>query len=255
MKQAILHIFLLIFYTSSFYPQQKIKLYALSTPSHDILKDTFFLPSIQDDFDIIIQQEEQTCQSAQFMENGWTKTTIKKVDLIIQAIHENWGSFFIFSDVDIQFFQPIQELIIQCIENNDLVIQRNSPDGVLCSGFFACRANEKTLALWRDVKKTMEDNPKQSDQISLNQCIKRNSKKNPYDIRWDYLPDIFFGGGTLTGCLWYPGQKLPIPANIIMHHANWTRGIANKIAQLTYVKQHVEQATLKCRTNIRITEK
>ncbi|HEV2916851.1 MAG TPA: hypothetical protein VGW78_03830, partial [Candidatus Babeliales bacterium] len=127
--------------------QDKIKLYALYTPSHEILKDDFFLPSMQDDFDIIFEFCEQTCPSAQFMSEGWTDTTIRKVDLIIRAIQENWGSIFIFSDVDIQFFAPVQEKILTLMEGKDLVIQKNSPNGVLCTGFFACRGNEKTLQL------------------------------------------------------------------------------------------------------------
>jgi nucleotide-diphospho-sugar transferase len=229
---------ILVIHTTVMADNEKIKLYALYTPSHEILKDNYFLPSIQDDFDIILEEWEQTCPTAQFLSEGWTQTTMRKVDLIIRAIHENWGSFFIFSDVDIQFFRPIKKTIISLIKNYDLIIQKNNPEGVLCSGFFACRGNEKTLQLWTDVKKRMQETSN-SDQISLNQCIKRNSKNNPYDIAWNYLPDTFFGGGTLTGYLWYPGTKLPIPNGIMMHHANWTQGIKNKIAQLEYVKKHV----------------
>ena len=110
------------------------------------------------------------------MSEGWTETTIRKVDLIIRAIEENWGDIFIFSDVDIQFFAPIQDIIIELMEGKDIIMQRNNPEGVLCTGFFVCRANEKTLRLWNDVKKTMQKNRSQSDQISFNQCIKRNSK-------------------------------------------------------------------------------
>ena len=96
----------------------------------------------------------------------------------------------------------------------------------------------------------MEQNETQSDQISLNQCINRRSKKNPYNVTWDYLPDIFFGGGTFTGCEWTPGKRLTIPQGIVMHHANWTKGISNKIAQLLYVKKLVldQQNNLKRRT-------
>lgn len=239
MKAKILFLITAMLFNSPLVCQKKIKLYALYTPSHRTLKDSYFLPSIQDDFDVICEPAEQKCSSARFMDTGWTETTTAKVDLIIRAIHENWGNVFIFSDVDIQFFCPIQETILSLLKDNDLIIQKNSPNGVLCSGFFACKANEKTLTLWTDVRKIMEKNSSKSDQISLNQCIKRNSKKNPYGIKWDYLPDTFFGGGTLTGHEWHPGKKLPIPANIMMHHANWTKGIHNKIAQLKYVKQTV----------------
>lgn len=241
MKHLLSLVTLLIAFCSFSSTFSQIRMYALCTPSHEILRDKYFLPSIKDDFEVIIENANQTCSSSSFMSQGWTKTTIKKVDLIIKAIHDNWGSFFVFSDLDIQFFQPMEETITTLLGDNDLIIQKNCPSGVLCTGFFVCKANEKTLALWSDVKKIMENNPEQSDQITLNQCIKRNSAKNPYDVKWDYLPITFFGGGTLTGTSWFPGKKLSIPKGIFMHHANWTKGIKNKIAQLKYVKAEVEK--------------
>ena len=242
MRNYILSFLILATCSTDSFSQQKIKLYALYTPSHEVLKDRFFLPSIQDDFDIILEFAEQTCQSAHFMDKGWTDTTMHKVDLIIRAIEENRGEIFIFSDVDIQFFGPIQDTILTLMEGKDIIMQRNNPEGVLCTGFFACRANEKTLRLWKDVKKIMEKNKSNSDQISFNQCIKKGSKKNPYGISWAYLPNNFFGAGTLTaytGYLWKPGMSLPIPDDILLHHANWTKGVKNKIAQLRYVKDEV----------------
>src|SRR5947207_1978386 len=166
--KEVLFFNVVIFFSFSVLCQEKIKLYAIYTPSHAILKDTYFLPSIQDDFELIIEKVEQTCPTAQFMSQGWTDTTIKKVDLIIRAIEENWGSLFIFSDVDIQFFAPIQDLILSLIKDNDIIMQKNCPSGVLCTGFFACRGNEKTLRLWKDVKKLMEKHSSKSDQISFN---------------------------------------------------------------------------------------
>jgi hypothetical protein len=118
-------------------------------------------------------------------------------------------------------------------------MQKNSPNGVLCTGFFACRGNEKTLRLWEDVKKMMESDSLSSDQISFNRCIRRNGHKNPYNVIWAYLPSSFCGGGTFTGYEWHPGMVLPIPGKIMMHHANWTKGVKNKIAQLIYVRNEV----------------
>ena len=240
-SRLIICIAISLLYTVSVFSDEKIKLYALCTPSHEILKDQFFLPSIQDDFDIVIDFCEQTCPTAGFMNEGWTETTARKVDLIIRAIEENWGKIFIFSDVDIQFFAPIQDVILMLMRDKDIIMQRNNPEGVLCTGFFACRGNEKTLQLWTDVKETMKKKKSNSDQNSFNQCIKRRSKKNPYTVAWEYLPNSFFGGGTLTGSLWTPGKSLSIPHNIMIHHANWTKGISNKIAQLIYVQDEVRK--------------
>lgn len=240
-KLYIFSFIVLLGYVAKSFSQDKIKLYAIYTPSHKVLKDKYFLPSIQDDFEIILEFCEQTCATAKFMGEGWTKTTMRKVDLIIRAIEENQGKIFIFSDVDIQFFEPIKDTILALMEGKDIVMQRNNPEGVLCTGFFACRGNEKTLQLWKDVKKTMQKKSSKSDQISFNQCIKKKSKKNPYGLVWAYLPDSFFGGGTLTGRDWHPGMSLPVPGKIVLHHANWTKGIKNKIKQLQYVRNEVQK--------------
>ncbi len=241
MKTKKLIFFTLFLLISNNLKTEKMKLYALYTPSHTILKDEWFLPSLQDNFDLAIEFHEQTCSSASFMNVGWTRTTIKKIELIIQAIEENWGKVFIFSDVDIQFFAPIQKKIEKLIKGKDMVIQKNQPNGQLCSGFFACRANEKTLQLWKDAYEIMLNNKEISDQAALNKCLRGKYKANKYNVVWDYLPAIFFGAGTLTGHGWKPKRKLPVPKNIVLHHANWTRGIENKIAQLTYVRKIVEE--------------
>ncbi|MGB8366889.1 MAG: putative nucleotide-diphospho-sugar transferase [Candidatus Babeliales bacterium] len=243
MKIKKIAILTLLFFISNDIRSEKMKLYALYTPSHTILKNEWFLPSIKkhDDFDLIIESHEQTCSSASFMSTGWTSTTIKKIELIIRAIEENWGKVFIFSDVDIQFFAPIQKKIEKLIKNKDMVVQKNQPNGQLCSGFFACRGNEKTLQLWQDAYQLMVKNEKISDQAALNQCLRGKHKTNRYNLVWDYLPVTFFGAGTLTGCGWKPNKKLPIPKNIVLHHANWTKGIENKIAQLKYVHKIVKE--------------
>lgn len=240
----LLSVFLI---TKNFAQQNFINIYALYTPSHEILVNSFFLPSLDTINDhginIIIQkEEEQTCQSAQFMQTGWTKTTIKKIELILKAIEENWGNVFVFSDVDIQFFRPFKDVISELMQDYDLLIQKDNPKGTLCSGFFVCRANHKTKELFSDVLKYMQNHEEISDQRTLNRHISRNKTKNNYDISWDYLPtDLFFGGGTFTGKIWNQKSVLPIPKNPIMHHANWVAGIEGKIKQLEYVKKVIDQ--------------
>ncbi len=214
--------------------QEKIKLYAIYTPSHEKLAHDWFLPSIQDDYQLVLEKWEQTESSGNaFMENGWMEAIFKKVDFIIRAVKENWGGIFVFSDVDIQFFGPTQELILDAMQGNDIVLQKDEPGGALCTGFFACRCNEKTLKLWHAVKQYITQIPDQHDQHGLNYFTRHT---NPYDIKWDYLPVVFCGGGTINGRVWKPGMSIPIPDGIVMHHANYTVGNENKIEQLKYVR-------------------
>jgi hypothetical protein len=228
-----------------------IKLYAIYTPSHRVLVNDYFLPSLKEynNFDIILEHQPQECPSAIFKSRGWTKTTRKKVDLILRAIHENWGSIFVFSDVDIQFFAPIEPLIPALMDGYDLRIQRNAPGDKPCTGFFICRANEKTRELWENVRAYMEEFQEVSDQLSFVRCI-HNRSRRPEGLRWGYLPDMFFSAGTLEAKLWKPGQPLKTPHKIVLHHANWTVGIENKVEQLELVKSLVKKGRIQPYTRV-----
>lgn len=214
------------------------RMYSFYTPSHTVFKDEWFLPSIKDDYEVIINFDEQRCDTARFCQKGWKKTTTQKITYIIEAIRDTMGEVFVYSDIDIQFFAPTKGYIIKAMRGQDLVFQRDTPSGSVCSGFFACRSSEKTLKFFQGVQKYMRDN-NCSDQEAVNGLIR---SKNPFDVHWSYLPKEFFGGGTLTGRQWKPGKRLPVPYHIILHHANWTfGGIDYKIKQLKYVKSLVKQ--------------
>lgn len=233
-----------------------MKLYIFYTPSHKVFLNSWLLKSLRDEYDLIIRQGRQECHTGSFMHEGWMKTMLEKANLILQAIRDNWHEVFIVSDVDIQFFGKTQDIIIDFMRGCDFAAQKDAVDGLnrniapdmsghLCAGFFACRGNSKTLALWKDIKDHCLKNPSQNDQQALNYFLngfKVNQKHNSYGVKWDYLPPRFFGPGTYLGTtLWSPGKILEIPWDILMHHANQTVGIANKIAQLEYVRQVVER--------------
>jgi hypothetical protein len=195
---------------------------------------------------LIIEKHEQKCTSATYMELGWLETMVHKVDIVIRGIKENWNKIFIHSDVDIQFFRPTKDMILKYMAGNDIAIQKVHPAyNIACAGFFACRGNEKTLALWLKVREllieAMKDPVKAKardihDQSILNFLI---NQSNPYDIKWSYFPREFYGTEVIDGGRWTPGKEIDIPEKIVMHHAIWTTGLENKHALLTYVRDYV----------------
>lgn len=206
------------------------------TESHKKLATEWLLPSIQDDFEIIIGSGEQHCPTATYLQQGWTKTTKNKVEFITETIKNNLGSIVIFADADIVFFKSIKNDILSFLEDKEFVVQLDS-DGKLCSGFFALRANQKTLTLWREIGLYMQKTAKMSDQGALNHFL--NPRKNIFALEWAFLPTTYFGGGTFRKSFWYPGKKLHVPENPAMFHANWTR-FSYKIAMLTHVTDVVK---------------
>jgi hypothetical protein len=242
---SLLLVFLSMCMSVNLCAQEKIKMYTFFTPSHTVFKDKWFLPTLKDDgIELVMREYPQECESGKVFTAGWQSAMLRKVDMIIEAIKDNWGMPIIYSDIDVQFLaENPSKHIIKILGDKDLVIQRDTPSGTVCAGFFACRANHKTLALFEGVRGSMIARNECSDQKTLNKLLRKGKDKerNPYKIVWDYLPVEFLGGGTLTGCGWSPKRHMFIPDNIVLHHANWVIGTPGKIEQLEYVRRRVEQ--------------
>ena len=221
------------------------RMYLFITPSHEQMFHDYFLPSLQDDYELVIRRFDQTCPSACFMESGWKATVIKKVEMLIDACAdpENKGKIFLYSDIDIQFFKPTQQIIFDLMADKtlDIVIQKDHEKGTACTGFLACRASDRTRVFWcyvRDIMlESMNAERPIGDQAAFNILV--NLQSTQRHIKWSFLPETFLGPGIIIGERWTPGVELSIPQDIVMHHANWTVGIENKIKQLSYVRSLV----------------
>lgn len=233
------YIFVLLFSVNSYSESDCVILCLFCTPSHEQLLNDWLLPSLQDDFEIVAKHAPQEC-SGNFWSENWEKTTKKKVIHIIDTIENNMGKIMIFSDADVQFFSSVTDIITPFFDAGyDLIIQEDFPNQWVCSGFFAQTCNEKTLSLWKKVHDYMCEHNEKSDQKSLNYVLDHLLLG---DIRWTYLPLTFMNGGRLTGgSVWEPGDTVSIPRDIVIHHANFTVGIENKIEQLRLVKKVIEK--------------
>jgi hypothetical protein len=187
-----------------------------------------------------------------------------KVDLIIEALNSNPDSVFIFSDVDVQFFAKTETELRAAIRNKDIAIQRDALDGEPNTGFFIARTSPPLLKMWEDIR-TRIGKEKISEQKILKKIlvsrgidflerkmplIQKTSRlrfyltnwlfpclANEYGLRWSFLSTRFFTPGMYSNRIWTSSFDFRVPSSIIMHHANWTIGVENKIAQLKYVRE------------------
>ena len=148
-----------------------MKLYSLYTPSHSSLKQNWLVDSLQDDFDLVIEAYQQKCPDGSIVNKAFNETMQDKVSLIIRAIIENWHGVFLYSDVDVQFFRKTKSLLLRFLGTRDAVFQRDSPWGAVCAGFFACRANERTLQLWKTIRSHLDVRASFHDQDVLNYVL------------------------------------------------------------------------------------
>ncbi len=205
-----------------------MKLYTIFSESHQILFDEFFSKTIPQEFELHTEAFEQVCESGEWYSKGWSAACKHKAEFFVKICEENLGESFIFSDVDIQFFGDCKDRLITELGNSDIACPHG--DDGYCSGFFICRANERTLNMFRHMLNTFDK--RHGDQYMLNKCIHMCKSKA--------LSPLFYTIGQLSKKIWKPGDPVPIPDKILMHHANWTIGLDNKIALLKEVRQLVD---------------
>jgi len=211
-----------------------MRMYSLCTPSHAVLRDEWFLPSVCDDFDIEVHLVDIE-GAGRWRERDFLQAVRHKGPIVLDAVEANWGSSFVYSDVDIQFFAPVEERLRAALGDHDLVAQRDDPKGTFNAGFYIARGNAAVRDLFQELGALLRAHPTMTEQPILNEIVRRRG------LNVGYLPVEFFGGGSLTGRRWQPGDLLDVPADVVMHHANFTVGIEDKIAQLRYVRSVVEE--------------
>jgi hypothetical protein len=219
-----------------------MNLYTHFSPTHTDFYEHFFKPSLRalyskNELKIRMLSHEQH-GSGIFMEQGWKETMELKLDILKQAVNENRGKYFIFSDVDIQFFKPFVDTLEERIKDNDFVAQEDN--GGLNTGFFICRGNDTMYNMFSFLR----------NNLHINSC--EQSVLNMYrsNIKYDFLPkNEFYTIGNYfvnkNGTNEWDGEsKFVIPLDTIkMHHANYVIGKKNKIKLMNIVKQRVRDAT------------
>ena len=200
-----------------------MKLYTIYTDSHKNMYENYFLKTLSNEFEVVSSEIPQECPTGEFYQQGWDKTCYRKVELFYKACEENMGDIFVYSDVDIQFFDKIKDVLIQELGDSDIACQ-NDTAHYYCSGFFICRANDRTLHMFSEMLKNYQS----EDQTTLNQNIHLVNSK--------FLSNRFFTIGHLLNTAW-TGQEFNLPHQILMHHANWVSGIDNKTKLMDIVRE------------------
>ena len=211
----------------------KNKLYCFFTPSHEVLFNDYLKPSAEIEYDVnFLFYKNQICESAEFSKGGWRETQYNKVLYWIEAIKENREKIIVCCDVDVQFLKPSFESLNKSLGSSDIAFQCNDSSGNICSGFFICRCNQRTLSFFEKTAFLLKGKMHQDgggEQYVMRDII----FKRLCELSWSIIP---------RSTVWCPGFKynslseLKINNNAVIHHANWTNGIEEKIKQLEYFK-------------------
>ncbi len=175
---------------------------------------------------------EQKCPTGEFASEGWNDATKQKLENLIDITNSDNDDFFVFSDVDVQFFKPVWELGKRALENHDIVFQ-NDYYGAQCTGFFYCRINDKTKSLFQEALKIHHSH--RDDQTSIQAALKLVS-----GLKHALLPKEYFTYGMYFDH-WHGQDQFFVPKNMVLHHANWVMGVENKVKLLEATRRNYEQ--------------
>ena len=214
-------------------------IYTFYTDSHKVFLDDWFLKTIDEEEkdQVHIEKFDQECHSGSFMESGWNKTMLRKVDYIIDCISD--GKVFIHADCDIQFFDKIIEDMQTKLEDNDLDIL-GQHDGnlwgipTMCAGFFIAKPSDKLMSMFKEVRELVVSGKAGNDQLALNSLL----NKGDYDVKFDFLDDSYYSIWRSNGIKeWTQDDSVAIPSKLRIHHSNYTAGIPNKLKLMELIRE------------------
>ena len=224
--------------------KNKLRVYTVYSDSHRTLFENYFLPSLKNTNLELVYEKSDRKGSGFYMSKNYLEGILEKIDCIIQAIKDNWGGVFLFSDVDIIFIKDVSIDLISRLKSKDILFQRELyAGGLVNTGFFVCRGNEGTLKLWQMCRDRVSRSVSLGSDIQINSTLGSDSNINnllveyPNLVRFDTLPlDKYYSPREHVDL-----KKIPlIPKNIYIYHANFLLGVNNKEHLLSKVRQIIK---------------
>jgi len=145
---------------------------------------------------------------------GGLPTYLYKSAKIRQALSEvEEDEVFLFSDVDIQFFQPVHSVVEECMATGvDMILQKEFEDIGVNIGFMAIRNSSACRAFWEHVHSEIS-RTQALDQRVVNNSLYSGHATSEFGLRWDRWPSsIWASSMAFSG---------PLPEPLLVHHANF----------------------------------
>jgi hypothetical protein len=229
-----------------------MKIITFYSDSHKSLYDIFvksFNDNLSSKHTLLTKKINQISPSGEYNSKGFDLAMVEKLIWIIDNIDVNDSSPMVFTDCDVQFFRDLEF----DISEHDILFQHDYHNNFnyswfpgetnklgqypnYCAGFFICRQSEKVKKFFQDVKDNLIKNLNGTlhDQTMMNKMI-----NDGYDLNHGILDSNLYWtvGFSTNGEVWN-GQDINVP-NIIMHHANFTIGVNNKIKLMSLVRSKI----------------
>jgi hypothetical protein len=186
---------------------RQMKLFCVVTPSHQLLYERFFLPSLDTNaFELHAHFLDQA-GAGDFLADDFKNCIRFKLEKILESIRENPDSVLVWSDIDIQFFGLRPRHIFSYFgSQEDFVGQRLSrTTEEVCGGFYAIRCSAKTNEFFEEVRELTRNETGGNEQDAINLALKTSRIR----LNW-----------RLFGLEFYSRTHgVRIPFDALLHHA------------------------------------
>ena len=207
-----------------------MNLLIVTTDSHHGMYEEFFLQTVPKTA-TIFHRTLNSIGKGNYQSSSWQEGVTTKLRWALEHFEKFPREIFVLSDVDIQFFPNFSfEDLKQELETfgGDILFQKETrfPEcSEVNTGFYIARSTPWSIELFRESILYCESLTSQNDQIAINATL--NSRNQPN--KWGHLPLRYYARS----------QGFPPPPDVVLHHANVTVSIGEKISQLRRIKRFV----------------
>jgi hypothetical protein len=185
---------------------------------------------------LLAKKIPQVCPTGYFQSKGFDLAMLEKIKWIIANIDIADPTPLVYADCDVQFFGDLEF----DLGEKDIVFQHDYHAGYCCAGFFICKQNLQVLNFFKQVEQNFKHT---MNGIRHDQDVMNDMFKSGYSgVKRGMLPDNKYWtvANGISGNIWV-GQDFFVPYEILMHHANFTVGLENKLKLLELVKEKVNK--------------
>ena len=204
-----------------------MNLLIVTTDSHQILYEEFFLKTVPGNI-TTLRKVLNSAGEGNYLSSSWQAGVTTKLKWALECFEKHPEEIFVLSDVDIQFFPSFsfEDLHRELRDSGrDVLFQKETrfPEcREVNTGFYIAKSTPWSVELFREAISVCESLSSQNDQVAINAILSNRDQPD----KWGHLPL----------CYYARSQGFPPPSDAVLHHANVTANIGEKIAQLRRVK-------------------
>ncbi len=211
-----------------------MKLYGVWTPDWQVFHDRF-LGSLKDDFDLRLTELAWVRGDGSWQSPGMKIANYVLWRKLSNAMEDSPGEVLVLTDLDIEWFAPAKDLMLEALGDQDAVFARESKhelDVRINTGICVFRSTPAIRQLIREYADFLFEKYLIAQESVLGQAeLLRRLLQRP-DISWGYLPYSFasFACG---------GQDMQFPETPVCYHANGVPTLADKLAYFDLVRRRI----------------